>query len=151
MKMLVWGLVIVLLVVPGAMVYKNLNTPDNLGLQNGRLAPLASSPNGVSSFAEEADKKVAALPFKADLKATQLAALRAFAHMPNNKVISRNGEYVHVVFFSPTVGYRDDVELLFDEANQQLHFRSQSRVGYSDMGINKQRYQEFVKLYNEAD
>ncbi|GDY24940.1 DUF1499 domain-containing protein [Agarivorans sp. DSG3-1] len=149
--MLMWGLVIVVLAVGGFMTFKNLKEPSDLGLNAGRLAPLASSPNGVSSYAEEEDKKVAPLAFKADLKSTQLAALRAFAHMPNNKVVSRNGDYVHVVFFSPKVGYRDDVELYFDETNQLLHFRSQSRVGYSDMGINKLRYQEFAKLYSEAD
>ncbi|MEE1673872.1 DUF1499 domain-containing protein [Agarivorans aestuarii] len=148
--MLLSGIVVIVLVVLGFMVFKNLSTPSDLGLQSGRLAPLASSPNGVSSYAE-GEKKVAALPFKADLKSTQLAALRAFAHMPNNKVISRDEQYVHSVFFSPTVGYRDDVELHFDQAEHLVHFRSQSRVGYSDMGINNQRYQEFAKLYLEAE
>jgi len=141
---------IIILAVVAVMVYQNLTPPSQLGLHQGRLAALASTPNGVSTMAQDSDKSVAPLNFKADLKATQLATLRAFAHMPNNQIIKRNERYVHAVFFSPRMGFRDDVELYFDQQNQVLHYRSQSRVGYSDMGVNKQRYQRFAELYAEA-
>ncbi|GGB06553.1 DUF1499 domain-containing protein [Agarivorans gilvus] len=141
---------IIILAVVAVMVYQNLTPPSQLGLHQGRLAALASTPNGVSTMAQDSDKSVAPLNFKADLKATQLAALRAFAHMPNNQIIERNERYVHAVFFSPRMGFRDDVELYFDQQNQVLHYRSQSRVGYSDMGVNRQRYQRFAELYAEA-
>jgi uncharacterized protein (DUF1499 family) len=141
---------IIIMAVVAVMVYQNLNPPSQLGLHQGRLAALASTPNGVSTMAKDSDKSVAPLNFKADLKATQLAALRAFAHMPNNQIIERNERYVHAVFFSPRMGFRDDVELYFDQQNQVLHYRSQSRVGYSDMGVNRQRYQRFAELYAEA-
>ncbi|WP_427978765.1 DUF1499 domain-containing protein [Agarivorans sp.] len=150
MKMMLLVVGVVIAAMSGVTVYQNLTPPNNLGLHHGRLAALASTPNGVSSMADNSDKRVEPLNFKADLKATQLAALRAFAHMPNNQIIERNERYVHAVFFSPRMGFRDDVELYFDQQNQVLHYRSQSRVGYSDMGVNKQRYQRFAELYAEA-
>ncbi len=150
MKMLAAVIAIVILAVVAVMVYQNLTPPSQLGLHKGRLADLASTPNGVSSMAEDSDKNVAPLNFKADLKTTQLAALGALAHMPNNQIIERNENYVHAVFFSPRMGFRDDVELYFDQQHQLLHYRSQSRVGYSDMGVNRQRYQRFAELYAEA-
>ncbi|WP_432467339.1 DUF1499 domain-containing protein [Agarivorans sp. Z349TD_8] len=117
----------------------------------GHLAALASTPNGVSTEAQNESKKVAALPFKGDLKQTQLAALGALAKMGNNQVMLRNEVYVHTVFITAKLRFRDDVELYFDPRQQQVHFRSQSRVGYSDRGVNLARYRQFAKLYTEQE
>ena len=42
------------------------------------------------------------------------------------------------------IGFVDDVEFLLDPANKQLHFRSASRVGYSDLGANKRRMNKIL-------
>jgi len=41
----------------------------------------------------------------------------------------------------------DDVEFHLDEATQTAHFRSASRIGYSDLGVNRKRMEEFTSLY----
>ena len=51
------------------------------------------------------------------------------------------------IFTSGKMKYNDDVEFLFDDANELVHYRSNSRVGYSDMGLNKERYLKIVDLY----
>ena len=40
----------------------------------------------------------------------------------------------------------DDVEILFDDASKIIHFRSASRVGYSDFGVNRRRMEEVRSL-----
>ena len=35
--------------------------------------------------------------------------------------------------------FGDDVEFFFDEADSVIHFRSASRLGYSDLGVNRRR------------
>jgi uncharacterized protein (DUF1499 family) len=59
--------------------------------------------------------------------------------------------YIHVVAVTPLMRYRDDVEFFFDEDASLIHFRSASRVGYSDKGLNRQRYEAIAKAYASID
>ncbi len=43
--------------------------------------------------------------------------------------------------------FKDDLEFLFDEKEKLVHFRSESRLGHSDLGLNRKRYNELVNLY----
>jgi uncharacterized protein (DUF1499 family) len=43
------------------------------------------------------------------------------------------------------MGYTDDVEWLVTEG--ELHFRSASRVGYWDLGVNRRRLTKLSKQY----
>ncbi|HEY6084419.1 MAG TPA: DUF1499 domain-containing protein [Nitrospira sp.] len=40
----------------------------------------------------------------------------------------------------------DDVEFLFDDDTKTIHFRSASRVGYGDFGVNRRRMEEIRSL-----
>jgi uncharacterized protein (DUF1499 family) len=51
------------------------------------------------------------------------------------------------VFTTRLFRFKDDVEFYIDADEGQVHFRSASRVGYSDMGANRKRYQAFKELY----
>lgn len=41
------------------------------------------------------------------------------------------------------------VEFYFDKEKELIHFKSGSRIGYSDMGLNKERYEKIRKMYYE--
>ena len=47
--------------------------------------------------------------------------------------------YLHAEFTSRFMHYVDDVEFLYDQAAGLVHVRSASRVGYSDLGVNRKR------------
>jgi uncharacterized protein (DUF1499 family) len=130
------------------LTFQNLKTPTHLGLTDGQLAPMPDKPNAVSSQTELADKKVEALPFKASMEATQQAVNNALAALGNNKIQVQENGYTYSVFTSPTMRYRDDVEVYLDTEAGLVHFRSQSRAGYSDMGVNRKRYEAFRELYS---
>ena len=130
-----------------SLVMQNMKTPTYLGHKDGKLAPMPSKPNAVSSQAQQDDKKVAALPFKATTEQTMAAALKVLQQMANNDVKVNDNIYIYTVFTSANMNYHDDVELLLDEEAKVVHFRSQSRAGYSDMGVNRKRYQQFSELY----
>lgn len=136
---------LVLLVV-AFMFYKNSTTPDYLGVQQGKFAPMPSTPNAVSSQTDIAEKKVASLPFDS-VEQAKLTVTKVLQAMGNNSVESESDNYIHIIFTTDKMRYNDDVELFFDVQNQQLHYRSQSRVGYSDGGANLKRYQRFTKHY----
>jgi uncharacterized protein (DUF1499 family) len=40
----------------------------------------------------------------------------------------------------------DDVEFLFDDEAKTIHFRSASRTGRSDFGVNRRRMEDIRKL-----
>ena len=51
------------------------------------------------------------------------------------------------VFKIPLFGFKDDVFALIepDESNSVLHLKSSSRVGYSDLGVNRRRVKKIIR------
>ena len=125
----------------------NMRVPQGLGISDGLLKPLSPRPNGVSSQARELSKQVAALPFKQDANSSMRAVRLALKEIGNNRILSERDNYLHAVFVSARLRFRDDVEIYLDSDAQVIHYRSQSRVGYSDLGVNRERYQRFAELY----
>ena len=132
------------------MVYKNNTTPSYLGLQDAKLAPMPSTPNAVSSQTDDNEKLVEPLSFES-IENAKKKVKRVLAQLSNNTVQTEHDNYIHVVFTTDTMRYKDDVELYFDQNQKLIHYRSQSRVGYSDKGLNRARYDNFAKLYNELN
>jgi uncharacterized protein (DUF1499 family) len=132
----------------GYMVIKNNNVPGYIGVTEGKLAPLPGTPNAVSSQSSDPERLVDPLPFTETTSAIA-AVKKVLAHMGNNRVYSEKSDYLHIIFTTPTMRYHDDVELYFDTSSGVIHYRSQSRVGYSDRGLNRERYNTFSSLYSE--
>ena len=59
-----------------------------------------------------------------------------------------NSMTIHAVFVIPVFRFRDDVHIAFTEEgdNTLLHIRSASRVGKSDLGVNRRRVKKFLTL-----
>lgn len=131
----------------GFMVYQNMKSPAHLGVRGGKLADMPKKPNAVSTQTDIKRLRVEPLPFKDSLEATRAAVLKVLDEMGRNAIQVEKPDYVYTVFSTPLMRYKDDVELYLDSQNAQVHFRSQSRVGYSDLGVNRKRYEAFRKAY----
>lgn len=113
--------------------------PLDLGLQGGRLRPCRSKPNCVSSEAGTAAEKLVA-PFPAPQGAADMVRLAAVvAAWPRTKVITTDGTYLHAESTSRLMRFVDDVEFRFDSTARVIHVRSASRLGESDLGVNRKR------------
>lgn len=66
--------------------------------------------------------------------------------MPRTKLVDEDESYLHFEFTSLLLRFVDDVEFLFDEKIGTIHFRSASRIGYGDFGVNRRRMEEIRKL-----
>lgn len=64
---------------------------------------------------------------------------------PRTEVISENSNYIYAEFTSLIMRYVDDVEFYFDEKTKLLHFRSASRLGTGDLGVNRKRIETLLK------
>jgi uncharacterized protein (DUF1499 family) len=52
-----------------------------------------------------------------------------------------------VEFRSALFRFVDDVEFVLDDSARVIHFRSASRAGYYDFGVNRRRMQEISDRY----
>ncbi len=122
--------------------------PDGLGIENGRLSPCPDSPNCVSTFADDAEHGMEAWRIKGKT-AVYETLLEHLSAMPNVTIITTEPNYIHAEFRTPFLRLIDDVEFVVDSQNEQINFRSASRLGYSDFGLNRKRMIELEKIMME--
>lgn len=120
-------------------------TPTNLGHKDGLLAPCGNAPNCVSSQASDKKHFVAPLGFTVAADTSRRALVDVVAQMPGAKIVSEEPFYIRAEFKSKTMKFVDDVEFLVDPLSSIIHVRSASRLGYSDMGVNRKRVEEIRK------
>ena len=102
-----------------------------------RFKPVPSSPNCVSSRADRSDRQ----HYIAPLEGADLARVKAVVQaMPRTEIVEEADGYLHAVFTTRLMRFKDDVE--FEEEGGLVHVRSASRVGYGDLGANRSRVEE---------
>lgn len=113
--------------------------PKSLGVHDGKLAELPDTPNCVSTQTENPDQRMTPLAYDGSPK-DALAQLREIVEsMPRSRIVEQQDLYLRAEFRSAVFRFVDDVEFLVDAEAEQIHFRSASRVGHSDMGVNRDR------------
>ena len=140
----------ILLIVVVLAAHKNNAVPTTLGVKEGALAPLPDSPNAVSSQTDQADKRVEPFPYSGTLDQTKALVKKAAADFGGARILTEEPDYLHMVFTVPFIPFKDDVEFFFSERDRVVHYRSASRVGYSDLGVNRKRYERLRNLYGQA-
>ena len=111
--------------------------PSNLGVKDGKLAACPGTPNCVNSQSDDAQSKIDALP------ALSIAEIKGVVEeMEGTTIIEETGDYLYAEFKSKLMGYVDDVEFYHDGASNVVQVRSASRLGKSDLGVNRKRVEE---------
>lgn len=62
--------------------------------------------------------------------------------MERTTIIEQTDNYLYAEFKSKLMGYVDDVEFYLDPNENVIHVRSASRLGKSDLGVNRKRVEE---------
>ena len=126
--------------------------PHVLGVDHGRLAACPDRPNCVSTQAENTDSRLDPIPLSRSLEEARRQIDTTLRSMPRTRIVSSGDGYLHAESRSLWLGFVDDVEFAIDESAGLIHFRSASRVGYSDLGVNRERMEEFrARFEGEAD
>ena len=126
---------------PGFKAIFSGSRPSDIGVKEGRLAACPNSPNCVVSQGEEdAEHAIAPLTYDSDM-ATAVAKLReVVAAQEGSEVIEQTDTYLYAEFTSKLMGFVDDVEFYFSPTETgTVHVRSASRLGQSDLGVNRKR------------
>jgi uncharacterized protein (DUF1499 family) len=118
--------------------------PTNLGVTDGKLAACPTTPNCVSSQAPDSDEqhKIVPLSYSAAPPEAMAALKSVIQGMERTEIVSESENYLYVEFTSALMGYVDDVEFWLDPAANVIHVRSASRLGQSDLGVNRKRVEE---------
>lgn len=118
--------------------------PTNLGVKDGKLAACPGSPNCVNSQspASDAEHYIAPLSYSGT-PSEAIARLKSIiTALPRTKIITESDRYLYAEFTSALMGFVDDVEFYIDEAAGVVQVRSASRLGQSDLGVNRKRIEE---------
>ena len=118
--------------------------PDNLCVRNGTLAACPSSPNCVSTNSTDPEHQIKPLKFLGENTIATLKA--AVLAQPGAVVISETENYLYAEFTSSLMGFVDDVEFYVDETAGTVQVRSASRLGQSDLGVNRKRIETIRSL-----
>lgn len=114
--------------------------PTNLGAINGTLTACPGSPNCVSSQAGDERHRIEPLATGGDPDAAFAKLIEIIKRRSDATVIDRTGTYLRVEL--RTTFFIDDAEFLLDRQRRLIQLRSASRVGYSDLGVNRRRIEE---------
>jgi uncharacterized protein (DUF1499 family) len=115
-----------------------------------QLADCPPSPNCVCTQASRVKQAMKPVGFVGSPAEAIARVADLIESLPRTQLVERRPHYVHAVFSSRLLRFKDDVEFLADQATGQLHYRSASRLGYSDLGVNRQRMQRLRQMLIET-
>jgi uncharacterized protein (DUF1499 family) len=156
MVMVKWAIIIIALVVIAGLLAGQLGLlkgtpPTDLGVHEGRLKPPSKTPNSVTSQAslypdhpQHIYANIAPLPAYADANATLDRIASIVEAMDGAKIAKKEPGYLYAQFTTRLMKYVDDAEFWFDPAAGVIQVRSASRLGSSDLGVNRKRI-EFIR------
>jgi uncharacterized protein (DUF1499 family) len=124
--------------------------PATLGIKEGRLSPCPESPNCVSTQAADDKHRIDPIRYTGTKEQAKQRLVQVISSMKRAKIITHEGDYLSAEFTSLIFRFVDDVEFSFDEVNKLIHFRSASRLGYSDLGANRKRMEDIRKGFEGA-
>ncbi len=122
--------------------------PDNLGVTNGRLTDCPSSPNCVCSQATDKDHAIAPIIYNGSRQDAINRLKTDVSICSKMTIVEEKEDYLRIECTSAIMGYVDDVEFYFPEKNV-IEVRSASRLGYSDLGVNRKRVEHIRELFNK--
>lgn len=114
------------------------------------LDPCPRSPNCVSSLSEDTAHRVEPLASRGDA-GEAMAALRGVVEaMPRSRIVTATDTFLRAEFRSMIFRFVDDVEFELDAQAGVVHVRSASRIGHSDLGVNRRRVERIREAFARA-
>jgi uncharacterized protein (DUF1499 family) len=117
-------------------------TPSTIG----QFAECPSKPNCVSTKSVISYNKISPLGYNGSTDNARDSLLRLIKSMPRTNIMSEKESLIHVEFTSKIFRFVDDVEFYFEDPGI-IHFRSASRLGHSDLGVNRERMENIRQLF----
>ena len=121
---------------------KGIRTVSHSGLSD-----CPDNPNCVSSSSSRPESKILPIELREATSDAKRKLENVIKRMPGSQIVESTEYYLHAEFRSRILGFVDDLEILIDEQQRLIFMRSASRVGHSDLGVNRKRCEELRRLY----
>ena len=113
-----------------------------LRVTSGYLDPCPSSNNCVVSLNADVKHAIAPITYHVDRDRAREILLKVLTVVPRTEVLEQTDNYIHAISKSRIFKFIDDVEFYLPENESVIHIRSASRVGESDLGVNRRRMEQ---------
>ncbi|MDO6656386.1 DUF1499 domain-containing protein [Anaerobacillus sp. 1_MG-2023] len=123
---------------------------EQLGVKKGKLAPCPDKPNCVSSQSTDEKHGMKPMPYNGTAEEAIAKLKTILTNRKRTEIVEEGTDYIRAEEKSKLFKFVDDIEFYIDTANESIHFRSASRTGYSDMGVNKKRMNEIKEEFQKA-
>lgn len=120
------------------------------GQKNGadfRLTPCPDSPNCVSSLSKDKRHSVEPLRYTGSMAEARQKLGDVIKTFSRSRIVKMEEDYLHAEFRSRILRFTDDTEFYFPQEERIIHVRSASRIGYSDLGVNRRRVEQIRSVF----
>lgn len=131
-------------------IIENVSAMAQTRASDSRLAPCPRTPNCVSTQAPPGPQKMDPIPYTGSLAEAREKLLRVLRARPRTRIVREDADFLKAECRSALFRFVDDVEFVFDDAAKEIHFRSASRLGRSDFGVNRKRMEEIRRAFLEG-
>lgn len=115
---------------------------SGLGVDHGHLSSCPASNNCVVSQDADAKHAIDPITYHVDRDAARETLLKVLSVVPRTEVVEQTDNYIHALSKSRIFKFVDDVEFYFPANEPVIHTRSASRIGESDLGVNRRRVEQ---------
>ncbi len=141
----------IFLVITSFLIPSDAALAANLGVNNSHLAACPASPNCVVSQDGDAKHAIDPITYHVDREQAKETLLKVLTVVPRTEVIEKTDSYIHALSKSRIFKFVDDVEFYFPDDEKVIHMRSASRVGESDLGVNRRRMEQIRLAMEDLD
>jgi uncharacterized protein (DUF1499 family) len=103
------------------------------------LPPCPSKPNCVSTQATDAGHSIAPFHYEGVPAEAMQRLANILETTPGTTIVQRDDSSIRVQFRTRFLRFIDDAIFVIDDVTKTVHFRSASRLGRRDFGVNRKR------------
>lgn len=116
-----------------------LLVPTTTLMSQRSLPPCPDTPNCVSTDADRSSQRMGVIPFSDAPESALARAGVALLEEKRTTIVEEGTGHLKAEARSLIFRFVDDVEVIVDAERRVFRFRSASRVGKSDLGVNRRR------------
>lgn len=110
--------------------------------------PCPGTPNCISTmYPEDLNHFLPSLPFKESVEKSKEIITNILKNYSGVVIIEQEDSFIYAQFTIPIFRFVDDVVFYFNQEKKSIHFRSSSRIGNWDLGVNRRRMKKISQFY----